>query len=53
MRVCMRVGVQVRMCACVCVNNTSGGKSQENFAEKIFKIFVDIICGIVYHVIVR
>lgn len=33
-----------------CVNNTSGGKSQENFAEKIFKIFVDMFCGIMYHV---
>lgn len=33
----MRVGVYRR----VCVNSIVFGKSQENFAEKIFKIFVD------------
>ena len=32
-------------------DNTSGGKSQENFAEKLFKIFVDTLCEILYHVL--
>lgn len=48
----------MRMRACVHVMrvrayNTSGGESQENFDEKIFKIPVDSVCEIVYHVIVR
>ena len=30
-------------------DNTSGGKNQENFIEKIFKKIVDVMCGIVYH----
>lgn len=38
---------------CVRANSIVFGKSQENFVEKIFKIFVDTFWEFLYHVIVR
>ena len=49
--VCVCTGVYVRVCVRVMRDNTSGGKSQENFDEKIFKNFIDGFYGIVYHVL--
>lgn len=56
----MYLRVQVRMrdvCAGAYVRmraySTLFEKSQDNFAEKIFKFFVDTFYRIVYHVIVR